>query len=130
MAKSPPIQTLTQAVTQVDTRNPSKPEQGSWLSMAVLMSYKNMGMATLQCVRNCECRPMTIDALWTTRMSIKARAQPLPGILGSLHWCGVLVELVQQLWGMCQFCASMSVLPQGTLLTGSKPLRTRQKQAF
>lgn len=45
--------------------------------MAVLMSYKDMGVATWECVRNCECRPMTIDALWTTRMSIKVRAQPL-----------------------------------------------------
>lgn len=71
---------------QVDTRNPSDPERGSWLSMAVLMSYKDMGVATWECVRNCECRSMTIDALWTTRMSIKARAPPLSGLLCSLRW--------------------------------------------
>ena len=68
-------------VAQVDTRNPSKPEQGSWLSMAVLMSYKGMGVAALECARNCECRPMTIDALWSTRMSIKARARVSRGIV-------------------------------------------------
>ena len=62
----------------MDTRNPGEPERGSWLSMAVLMSYKDMGVATLECARSCECRPMTIDSLWATKMSIKARARALP----------------------------------------------------
>ena len=46
------------------------------------MSYKGMGVATWECVRNCECHPMTIDALWKTRMSIKVRAQPVGGVSG------------------------------------------------
>ena len=88
--------------------------------MAVLMSYKGMGVATLECARNCECRSMTIDALWTTRMSIKARAQPLRGILCSPHWCGILVNLSQHPWSICQLCVRTQMLSQGTLLTGSK----------
>ncbi|KAK9836029.1 hypothetical protein WJX81_007152 [Elliptochloris bilobata] len=56
---------------QVDTRNPAETDGGSWLSMAVLMSYKDRGAAKLECVRECACNPMTIDSLWKAKLSIK-----------------------------------------------------------
>ena len=41
------------------------------MSVAVLMSYQDMGMAKLQCARGCVCNSMVIDSLWKTRLSIK-----------------------------------------------------------
>ncbi len=63
---------------QVDTVNPSEPLSSGWLSLAVVMSYKDMGAATLECVGGgCNCTAQTIDALWTAKLSIKARRAPL-----------------------------------------------------
>ncbi|KAK9833295.1 hypothetical protein WJX81_004179 [Elliptochloris bilobata] len=57
---------------QVDTSMPGMPaERGAWLSVAVLMSYQRMGTAMLECMRNCECKAMRIDALWKHHMCIK-----------------------------------------------------------
>lgn len=62
------------AAAQVDTVNPSEPRSSGWLSLAVVMSYKDMGAATLLCVGGgCNCTAQTIDALWTAKLSIKAR---------------------------------------------------------
>ena len=41
------------------------------MSVAVLMSYQDMGMAKLQCARGCVCNSMVIDSLWKTKLSIK-----------------------------------------------------------
>ncbi|KAK9833339.1 hypothetical protein WJX81_007962 [Elliptochloris bilobata] len=57
---------------QVDTSIPESPAGAdSWLSVAVLMSYQHMGAAQFECVRNCKCNTLQIDALWKLRMSIK-----------------------------------------------------------